>query len=163
MQLTVDQTKGRIKKIAREKNADARVLIREYMMERFLERLSVSRFKGNFIVKGGILVTSMLGVALRSTMDIDTSLKGQDLSPENMRNIITEITKIDLEDGVEFEIKEFSKIMDEMQYPGVRITMNAILDKIETPIKIDISTDDVITPGLLNTDISLCWMKGISA
>lgn len=77
-----------------------------------------------------------------------------------MRNIITEITKIDLEDGVEFEIKELSKIMDEMQYPGVRITMNAILDKIETPIKIDISTDDVITPGAIEYRYKLMLDEG---
>ena len=82
MQLTPEQAKGRIKNLAKQKNADARVLMRIYMMERFLERISVSEYKDNFIIKGGMLVALMVGVSLRSTMDIDTSLKNQELSEE---------------------------------------------------------------------------------
>ena len=77
MQLTPDQVKGRIKSVAQKNKADARTLMRIYMMERFLERVAVSQYKDNFIIKGGMLVTAMVGVALRSTMDIDTSLKNQ--------------------------------------------------------------------------------------
>ena len=80
MSLTPEQLKGRIKNLAKQKNADARVLIRIYMMERFLERVEKSVYKDNFIIKGGILVTAMIGVSLRSTMDIDTSIKNQNLS-----------------------------------------------------------------------------------
>ena len=75
MQLTEEQVKGRIKSLAKQKNADARTLMRVYMMERFLERVSVSKYKDNFIIKGGMLITAMVGVSLRSTMDIDTSIK----------------------------------------------------------------------------------------
>lgn len=146
MKLTVEQTKGRIKRIANENNADARVLLRLYMMERFLERLSLSKYRNNFIIKGGILVTSLVGVSLRSTMDIDTSMRGQNLNPHTVRKILSEIIEIDAEDGITFQIKSFSTIMDEMDYPGVRVTMNAHLDKIDVPLKIDVSTDDVITP-----------------
>ncbi len=116
------------------------------MMERFLERVSVSRYKDNFVIKGGMLVTAMVGVALRSTMDIDTSIKNQNLSAGDARRIIEEIKDIDIADGVTFEIKEVSNIMDEMEYPGIRFTMNAVLGKLITPMKIDISTGDVITP-----------------
>lgn len=146
MQLTPEQVKGRIKNIAKVNNADARILMRLYMMERFLERVSNSKYKDNFIIKGGMLVTAMVGVALRSTMDIDTSIKNHNLSAEDARRIVEEIKDIDLGDGVIFEIKEVSNIMDEMEYPGIRFTMNAMLGKLVTPMKIDISTGDVITP-----------------
>lgn len=91
-------------------------------------------------------MTAMVGVALRSTMDIDTSLKNQNLSAEDALRIVNEIKDIDLGDGVTFEIKEVSNIMDEMEYPGIRFTMNAVMGKLITPMKIDISTGDVITP-----------------
>ncbi|MDY2660585.1 MAG: nucleotidyl transferase AbiEii/AbiGii toxin family protein [[Ruminococcus] gnavus] len=146
MQLTPEQVKGRIKNIAKVNNADARILMRLYMMERFFERVSNSKYKDNFIIKGGMLVTAMVGVALRSTMDIDTSIKNHNLSEEDARRIVEEIKDIDLGDGVIFEIKEVLNIMDEMEYPGIRFTMNAMMGKLVTPMKIDISTGDVITP-----------------
>lgn len=146
MQLTPEQVKGRIKNVAKNNRADARTLMRIYMMERFLERVAVSEYKDNFIIKGGMLVTAMVGVALRSTMDIDTSIKNQNLSAEDARRIVDEIKDIELSDGVTFEVKEVSNIMDEMEYPGIRFTMNAMMGKLITPMKIDISTGDVITP-----------------
>ena len=155
MQLTPEQAKGRIKNLAKQKNADARVLMRIYMMERFLERISVSEYKDNFIIKGGMLVALMVGVSLRSTMDIDTSLKNQELSEEEARRIVDEIRQIDIHDGVYFEIKDVSGIMDEMEYPGVRFTMNAVMGKLATPIKIDISTGDIITPRAIKYSYKL--------
>ena len=133
MQLTPEQVKGRIKNVAKETKADARTLMRIYMMERFLERVANSEYKDNFIIKGGMLVTAMVGVALRSTMDIDTSIKNQNLSAEDARRLVDEIKDIDLGDGVTFEVKEASNIMDEMEYPGIRFTMNAVMGKLVTP------------------------------
>lgn len=155
MQLTPEQVKGRIKNVAKENKADARTLMRIYMMERFLERVSNSKYKDNFIIKGGMLVTAMVGVANRSTMDIDTSLKNQNLSADDARRIVDEIKDIDLGDGVIFEVKEVSNIMDEMEYPGIRFTMNAIMGKLVTPMKIDISTGDVITPRAIEYQYKL--------
>jgi predicted nucleotidyltransferase component of viral defense system len=146
MQLTPEQVKGRIKNVARQNDADARTLMRIYMMERFLERLSESRYRDNFIIKGGILVMAMVGVAHRSTMDIDTSIKNINLSAEDVLNVVNEIKDIDIGDGVMFEVKEVSNIMDDMEYPGIRISLNAIMEKLITPLKIDISTGDTITP-----------------
>ena len=136
MNLTDAQLRGRIKNIAKENNADARVLMRLYMMERFLERISNSKYKENFIVKGGILVTAMVGVSLRSTMDIDTSLKNQNLSINDTCHILQEIINIDLNDGVTFRIKDVFNIMDEMEYPGIRFTLEAIMGKLVTPMKL---------------------------
>lgn len=155
MQLTPEQVKGRIKNAAKENKADARTLMRIYMMERFLERVASSQYKDNFIIKGGMLVTAMVGVALRSTMDIDTSIKNQNLSAEDARRIVNEIKDIDLGDGVTFEVKEVSNIMDEMEYPGIRFTMNAVMGKLVTPMKIDISTGDVITPRAIEYNYKL--------
>lgn len=146
MPLTPEQVKGRIKNLAKDSNADARILLRIYMMERLLERVSISNFRDNFIIKGGVLVTALVGVTLRSTMDIDTSLNNLNLSEEDVRQIITEVKEIDIGDGVTFEIKNISSIMDEMEYPGIRIAMDAIMGKLVTPIKIDISTGDIVTP-----------------
>lgn len=91
MKLTQAQLKGRLKNLAQKNQADARILIRIYMMERFLERVSVSHFKDNFIIKGGILVTSLIGVALRSTMDIDTTVKNLNLSEADIHQAVEEI------------------------------------------------------------------------
>ena len=146
MGFTPEQIKGRIKSVAKQNNADARTLMRIYMMERFLERLAQSEYRDNFIIKGGILVTAMIGVAHRSTMDIDTSMKNLNLSAEDALRVVNQVKDIDLDDGVSFDVKDVSNIMDEMEYPGIRVTMNANVGRLITPLKIDISTGDVITP-----------------
>ena len=155
MGLTAAQAKGRIKNLASKNGADPRVLMRIYMMERFLERVSLSNYKDSFIIKGGILITSMVGISMRSTMDIDTTLKGHDLSLENSKRIVEEIAGIPINDGVRFAIKDIETIMDEMEYPGIRFHLEAIFEKMITPIKIDISTGDVITPRAIEDNYKL--------
>ncbi len=133
MGLTSAQVKGRIKNIESKNGADPRVLMRIYMMERFLERVSLSAYKDNFIIKGGMLITSMVGISVRSTMDIDTTVKGQDLSLENAQRIVREIADIQIDDGVSFIIKDVETIMDEMEYPGIRFHLDAIFERMITP------------------------------
>lgn len=155
MGFTPEQIKGRIKSVAKQNNADARTLMRIYMMERFLERLAQSEYRDNFIIKGGILVTAMIGVAHRSTMDIDTSMKNLNLSADDALRVVNQVKDIDLDDGVSFEVKDVSNIMDEMEYPGIRVTMNANVGRLITPLKIDISTGDVITPRAIEFNYDL--------
>ena len=155
MGFTSEQIKGRIKSVAKQNNADARTLMRIYMMERFLERLAQSEYRDNFIIKGGILVTAMIGVAHRSTMDIDTSMKNLNLSAEDALRVVNQVKDIDLDDGVSFDVKDVSNIMDEMEYPGIRVTMNANVGRLITPLKIDISTGDVITPRAIEFNYDL--------
>ena len=155
MGFTPEQIKGRIKSVAKQNNADARTLMRIYMMERFLERLAQSEYRDNFIIKGGILVTAMIGVAHPSTMDIDTSMKNLNLSAEDALRVVNQVKDIDLDDGVSFEVKDVSNIMDEMEYPGIRVTMNANVGRLITPLKIDISTGDVITPRAIEFNYDL--------
>lgn len=104
MGLTDAQIRGRIKNLAEQNSADPRVLMRLYMMERYLERVSVSKYRNNFIVKGGVLVTSLLGISMRSTMDIDTTIQNYDLSLENTKKMIEDISRIDIDDGVDFTL-----------------------------------------------------------
>lgn len=147
--LTPEQLKGRLKSLASRNNTDARVLLRLFMMERFLERLSLSRYSEMFVLKGGMLISSMAGISVRSTMDVDTTISGFDLNPEEAVAIVSEIIAIELDDGVSFSIEGSENIMDAMDYPGIRIEMTASMEKITVPFKIDISTGDVVTPSAI--------------
>ena len=140
------QLKDLIRNLSKEVGIEAHVLIRKYMMERFLERVSSSKYNGSFILKGGMLVAAFVGVEARATMDIDTTIKGIPITIVDMERTITEISNIDLDDNVKFRIKKVSEIMDEAEYSGIRFSMDAVLDGAVIPLKIDISTGDVITP-----------------
>lgn len=143
---TAKHLKDLIRNLSKKKSADAQILMRNYMMERFLERMSVSEYKDKFILKGGMLVAAMVGLDARSTMDIDATIKGADVNVEAVERIITNIISVPMDDGVTFRVKQISEIMDEAEYPGVRISMETEFDGVRTPLKIDISTGDVITP-----------------
>ena len=153
------QLKDMIKNLARKHSADSQILLRTYMTERFLERLSQSSYKNNFIIKGGMLITAMVGIQSRSTMDLDTTIKGFTLNQDKLEAIINQICLININDGVTFEIKSFSEIMDEAEYPGVRISMNCFYDNIRIPMKLDISTGDVITPNEIAFKYQLMFEK----
>ena len=143
---TARQLKDLIRNLSKDKSADAQVLMRNYMMERFLERISLSEYRDRFILKGGMPVASMVGLDARSTMDIDATVKGATVNIEEVRNIITAVTAVPLDDGVTFRIKRIDEIMDEAEYPGIRVSMETTFDRVITPLKIDISTGDAITP-----------------
>lgn len=140
------QLKDKIRNLASDRSADAQLLLRNYMMERFLERVAGSAYREKFILKGGMLVTAMVGFEARSTMDIDAVISGETVSIEEVQPMIDEIISLDLSDGVSFTVKGISEIMDESEYPGVRIAMMACMDGIRVPLKVDISTGDAITP-----------------
>ena len=147
---TSRQLKALVRNRSNGDNAKAATLIRNYVMERFLERMSISKYKDKLILKGGLLVASMVGIDNRATMDLDTSVRNYNLSPEDAKKMIEEIISISLEDEVKFTIKSVESIMDEAEYPGIRLKLEALLDTMKTPLKIDISTDDVITPKEVN-------------
>ena len=126
-------------------------------MERFLERVSVSEYRNNFILKGGMLVASIVGVDMRATMDIDTTVKALPLNEKDARAIIERIGELQLEDGVTFKITSVKEIMEEFDYPGVRMMIEANLERMRQPFKIDISTDDAITPGAVEYKYQLMF------
>ena len=141
---TARQLKDLIRNLSKKKSADAQILMRNYMMERFLERISLSEYKNQFILKGGMLVAAMVGLDARATMDLDATIKGTNVSVEDVEMIISKIISIPLNDGVLFRIKRISEIMEEADYPGVRVSMETKFDGVITPLKIDISTGDIL-------------------
>ena len=143
---TARQLKDLIRNLSREKSADAQLLMRNYMMERFLERISLSEYRDKFILKGGMLVAAMVGLDARSTMDLDATVKGANVNVEDIENLISAIVSVPIDDGVKFQLKSISEIMDEAEYPGIRVSMTTTFDGVVTPLKIDISTGDAITP-----------------
>ena len=143
---TARQLKDLIRNLSKKNAADAQVLMRNYMMERFLERISLSSYRDKFILKGGMLVAAMVGLDARSTMDLDATVKGANVSVEDVENMMAEIIAVPIDDGVTFQVKSISEIMDEAEYPGIRVTMTTLFDGVRTPLKIDISTGDAITP-----------------
>ena len=143
---TSRQLKALVRNISKGDSAKAQIIIRNYVMERFLERLSLSQYKNNLILKGGTLVAAMVGLDNRSTFDVDTTLKNLPLNEATARTIVEEITAIPVDDGMTFDIKSVSPIIDEADYPGIRIMLDTSLENMRTPLKIDFSTGDVITP-----------------
>lgn len=143
---TSRQLNALVRNISKGDSGKAQVIIRNYVMERFLERLSLSQYRNIMILKGGTLVAAMVGLDNRSTMDVDAMLKNLPLNEDNARKIVEEITAIHIEDGMIFEIKSVTPIMDEADYPGIRIMLDTAIETMHTPLKIDFSTGDVITP-----------------
>ena len=124
----------------------AQIIIRNYVMGRFLERLSISAYRDILILKGGILVSSMVGLDNRTTLDVDATVKNHPLSLESARKVVEEIISVQIEDGTVFKIISIDNIMGELEYSGVRVTLDTTIDTMHTPLKVDFSTGDVITP-----------------
>lgn len=143
---TAKQLKDLIRNLSKAKSADAQILMRNYMMERFLERISLSEYRDKFILKGGMLVAAMVGLDARSTMDMDATVKGATIGIPEVEAMIATIISVQMDDGVNFRVKQISEIMDEAEYPGIRVSMETEFDRVITPLKIDISTGDAITP-----------------
>ena len=133
----------------------AQILLRIYMMERLLERISVSRYRDNFILKGGMLVSSLVGVDMRTTMDIDTTIRALPLTQEKAKAFLEKIMAIDLEDNVSFRITKIEDIMEGHEYEGFRFHIEGVLEKLRQTIKIDISTGDAITPAAVEYELPL--------
>ena len=138
--------KRRIKNYAKTNNIAAQVVLQNYMFERFLERLSESEYSEKFVVKGGMLIAAIVGLDTRSTMVLDTSLRNLPLTEEQISVALSSICKIDLQDDVSFEIKSVAPIRKDDVYGGYCVRLDAIYDTIVTPLSIDVSTGDIITP-----------------
>lgn len=138
--------KAKIRNIAKQKNIPAQVILQNYMFERLLVRLSASEYKEKFVLKGGMLVAAIVGLDNRATMDMDTTLKNLPLTPESIRSALEDICDIQFDDGVVFEVGTISPIREDDVYGGYRVMMNAKFDTLLTPLSIDVSTGDAITP-----------------
>lgn len=138
--------KGKIKNYAKSKSIAAQVILQNYMFERFLARLSMSDYREKFVVKGGMLIAAIVGLDTRSTMDLDTTLRNLPLTEEKIMDAVESVCKISLDDDVIFEVKSIAPIRKDDRYGGFCVRLDAIYDTIVTPLSIDVSTGDVITP-----------------
>ena len=154
---TSTQLKAKVRNLSAGDNDRAKLLIRNYVMERFLERIALSQYRNNFILKGGMLVAAVVGLEARATMDIDTTVKSLPLTMEDARKVVEDVIQVDVPDGVSFRITRVMDIMEGHDYPGIRFMLEATLDKLKQAIKIDISTGDVITPRAVEYSYKLMF------
>lgn len=143
--------------LASKNNITTNEVLQNYMFERILERLSISRYKNNFILKGGLLLSSIMGIDTRTTMDMDTCIKGMNLTDEQLYEVLNEILNIDVNDGVKFEIKNSKPIREDDDYGGLKYKLLAKFDNLRVNLSIDIATGDLITPREIEYDYKMMF------
>ena len=151
------QLKALVKNLAKEKGISAQLVMQNYMLERLLERISLSRYQSNFILKGGFLIASIVGLDTRATMDLDTTVKGFDLNLDTARKVFTEICQIPVEDDVSFEVLDCADIREIDDYPGIRVSLRAVYLTLFVPLKVDVTTGDRITPAEIEYELPLLF------
>ena len=142
----VMQLKAIIKNLAKEKHISAQLVMQNFMLERLLERISVSKYQQNFILKGGFLIAAMVGLDTRATMDMDATIKGLPVNEQTIREMFGEICRIELDDDVSFSFRSIGEIREGDEYTGYRVSLLANYPPMAVPLKLDITTGDRITP-----------------
>lgn len=143
------QLKARMKILAAQYHIPAQAVLQNYMLERLLERISISKYRDKVILKGGMLIASLVGISSRTTMDMDTTLKSHPLSEEGIGRSFSEICAIPLDDGVTFQLDHVEPIRSDDEYGGFRVKLLAVYELIRTPLKVDVTTGDALTPGAI--------------
>ena len=151
------QLKAYIKKKAAEKHISAQLVMQNYMLERLLERISLSPYKHNFIIKGGFLVSAIVGLDTRATMDLDTTIKGFTLTHEAVLSIFKDVCAVQIDDDVQFEVMGVADIRETDDYPGIRVSLKANYPPISVPLTVDITTGDMITPREIEYTFSMLF------
>lgn len=127
------------------------------MLERFLERVSLSRYRDNYIIKGGFLIASMVGLDSRATMDMDATIKGYPVDEDTIRSMIEDIIAVPVDDDISFSLNSIGKIREGDEYTGYRVALSANYEKMTVPLKLDITTGDKITPREIEYDYKLMF------
>ncbi len=154
---TSTQLKAKIKNLSTEYNINSQLLLQNFMMERLIERISISNYKNRFILKGGFLIASILGVKSRSTMDIDGTIQGMNLEEKTVATMFNELCAINIEDNITFELKKISAIREDDDYSGFRVSVLAQFDSVKLTLKVDLTTGDKITPKELEHNYKLMF------
>lgn len=154
---TPEQLKGTIRSMAAKQNLRAQEVLQMFLFERILERLANSAYKDNFILKGGLLISSMIGINERTTMDMDTTVRGIQMEEDEIIKAVKEILAVNVEDGIVFEYQSIEPIRDEDAYNNFRVHLRAKYGKIDSPMKIDVTTGDVITPAAIQYDFPMLF------
>ncbi len=155
------QLKAMIKKLAVSKNISPQLALQNYMLERILARIEKSPYHRNFILKGGFLIGSIVGIDSRTTMDLDTTIQGFSLSNEKLKEIFKDICATDVNDDIQFCIESTSRIREADDYPGLRISLKANYDKMSVPLTVDVTTGDIITPAAVISNIPTMFDEGV--
>ena len=154
---TPEQLKGAIRNIATNRNLKPQEVLQMFLFERILDRLSTSKYRDNFILKGGLLISSMIGIGERTTMDMDTTVRGLPMEEDTLVRIVQEIIAIDLGDGIQFVYEGIAPIREDDEYHNFRIHLSAKYGKIDSPMKIDVTTGDDITPAAVRYEYPLIF------
>ena len=155
--INIMQLKAKIKNISKEKNISAQLVLQNYMMERFIERIALSDFQDQMIIKGGLLISSIVGLDSRATMDIDMTLKGKPVNEAFILDYINEISRININDEVKFDVVGITEIREMDDYFGFRVSLKAGIGTMNIPLKIDITTGDKIIPSEISYEYPLMF------
>ena len=154
---TPEQLKGAIRSMAMKKKLRAQEVLQMFLFERILERLANSAYKDNFILKGGLLISSMIGISERTTMDMDTTVRGIQMEENEIVKVIEEIISTDMGDGIHFIYESIEPIREDDAYNNFRVHLRAKYGKIDSPMKIDVTTGDMITPAAIQFDFPMLF------
>ena len=157
---TSEQIKGAIRNISKKTGVNPNSLLQMCLFEGILEKLSKSKYSENFILKGGLLISSLIGVDMRSTMDMDTTVRGIPLNEESISNILNEILAIEIDADIEYNLIKLSPIRQEDVYEDFCASISCVFGKINATLNIDITTGDVITPREMNYSYSKIIEEG---
>jgi abortive infection protein abiGII len=157
---TSEQIKGAIRNISKKTGINPNSLLQMCLFEGILEKLSKSKYSENFILKGGLLISSLIGVDMRSTMDMDTTLRGIPLNEVSITKILNEILAIEIDADIEYKLIKLSPIRQEDVYEDFCASISCIFGKINATLNIDITTGDVITPREMNYSYSKILEEG---
>lgn len=144
--INIESIKAKIRNLAKNNNLSSQEVLQMFLFERFLERLSKSEYRSNFVIKCGFLVSSLIGINNRTTMDMDSTIKGLPLTEENITKVVNSIINIEVNDGIQFEIKDVNYIRESDEYENFRVSLVANIGKTKNPMKLDLTTGDAITP-----------------
>ena len=140
------QFKSIIKNIAKRNGISSQLVLQNYMLERLLSRISLSKYNQNFIIKGGFLIAAIVGLNIRTTMDLDVTIKNKPINEENIKSMFTDIISISVDDDIIFELKSIKNILENKEYSGYRVALTGNFPPMVVPLKVDITTGDEITP-----------------
>ena len=157
---TSEQIKGAIRNISKKTGVNPNSLLQMCLFEGILEKLSKSKYSENFILKGGLLISSLIGVDMRSTMDMDTTVRGIPLNEDSISNILNEILAIEIDADIEYKLIKLSPIRQEDVYEDFCASISCVFGKINATLNIDITTGDVITPREMNYSYSKIIEEG---
>lgn len=159
--MTPEQLKGKIRNTAKKMGLSSQEILQMFLFERVIDRISKSKYRNNFILKGGFLIASMVGFAERTTMDIDTTIDGLHMKENEIVSVIKEILSINPGDGIEFSYDRIEPIMDDVEYENFRVHFSARYGKINNPMKMDITTNDIIIPAAIEYGYKTIFDEGV--